>query len=184
MYTDFMWTCDARSQRSFTLIREGMTMWGPACPSMKLNEVHRLVSAVTGLLGFFILDLLAPLGIAVWIGYALPLRYVFRFSLKLAVCLPLVALACTGSIVAGYFLSLPPMNAFYAAVNRTIGILLLWDCTVLLMRTHAADEWLNTDQENLQCLEARFRVMTDAAPPLTLRHHTYSSNLLLKRGTT
>lgn len=159
-------------------------MWGPGRPSVKLNEVYRLLPAVAGLLGFFLLDLLAPLGIAVWIGYAVPLWYLFRLSRKPAVSLSLIALICTGVIVAGCLLSPPRMDEFISAVNRTMGMLFLWGYTVLLMRTRAVDERLNTDQENFQCLEARFPVMVEAAPPLMPRHHTYSSNLLLKRGTT
>ena len=138
----------------------------PGRPSVKLNEAYRLLPALAGLLGIFILDLMTT----------------FRLSLKPAVSLLLVALACTGSIVAGYFLSPPGMDAFISAVNRTIDVPLLRGYTLLLMRVRAADEWLNTIQENLQHSQARFRVMADAALPLTLRHHTYSSNLLLKQG--
>jgi hypothetical protein len=149
---------------------------------VKLNEVYRLLPALAGAFGIFILDLMTPLGSAEWTGYVFPLWYVFRLSRKPAVSLPLVALACTGPIVAGYSLSSPRMDAFISAVNRPISVLLLWGYTLLLVRVRAADEWLNTAQENLQHSEARFRVMADAALPLTPRHQTYSSNLLLKQG--
>jgi hypothetical protein len=42
-------------------------MWKPGRPSAKLNEGSRLLA---GPLGSFLPDLLAPLGIVVWIGYA------------------------------------------------------------------------------------------------------------------
>lgn len=143
-------------------------MWGLVRPSVKLNEVYRLLPALAGLLGFFLLDLLAPLGIAMWIGYAFPLWYVSRLSFKPAVPLPLIALACTGSIVAGYFLSPPGMDAFISAVNRTIGVLLLLGYTLLLMRTCAAGDKLRAAQGEYS--ETQFRVMADAALPLTPRH--------------
>jgi hypothetical protein len=37
---------------------------------MKVNEVNRLLPGLAGPLGSFLPDLLAPLGIVVWIGYA------------------------------------------------------------------------------------------------------------------
>lgn len=82
--------------------------------------------------------------------YAVTLWYASPLSLEPAVFLPLVALACTGLIVAGYFLSLPATNAFYAAVNRTRGFSFYWVYTRLLMRTCAAGDKLRAAQENLQ----------------------------------
>ena len=51
-----------------------------------------------GLLGIFILELPAPLGIAVWIRYAFPIGCVSHLSLKPAIPLTLVLLACTGLV--------------------------------------------------------------------------------------
>ena len=73
-------------------------MRGASRPSVKLNEVYRLQPTLAGLPGNFTLDLLTSLGIAEWIGYAFPLWYVSRLSLKPAVSLTFVALACTGLI--------------------------------------------------------------------------------------
>ncbi len=84
--------------------------------------MNRLLPGMAGPLGFFLLDLLTPLGIVVWIGYAFSLWYASHLSLEPAVFPPLVAFACTGLILAGYFRSLPVTNAFYAAVNRTMDI--------------------------------------------------------------
>jgi hypothetical protein len=161
-----------------------MTMWDSGRPSVKLNEVHRLLPALVGLLGIFILELMTPLGIAVWIGYAFPLWYVSHLSLQPAVSLPLLALVCSGLIVAGYFLSPPGINEFYAAVNQTMGVIFLWTFTLRLMRSGAVDdEWLNKAQENLQYSETQFRVMAHEALPSGPRRQTYSSNLLRKQGT-
>ncbi len=133
-----------------------MTMWGPGLPSMNVNEVNRLLPGLAGPLGSFLPNLLAPLGIVVWIGYAFTLWYASPLSLDPAVFLPLVTLAYTGLIVAGYFLSLPAMNAFYATVNRTTGVSFLWVYTRVLMRTCAASDTLRAAQENLQYTESQF----------------------------
>jgi hypothetical protein len=118
--------------------------------------VNRLLPGMSGPLGFFLLDLLTPLGIVVWIGYAFSLWYASHFSLESTVFLPLVALACTGLIVAGYFRSFPATNAFYAAVNRTRSFSFYWVYTRLYMRTCAAGDTLRAPQENLQYSEAQF----------------------------
>ena len=74
-------------------------------PSVKLNEVYRLLPALLGLLGIFILELPTPLGIDVWIRNPFPICCVSHLSLKPAVHLTPVLLACTG-LVANAALSL------------------------------------------------------------------------------
>ncbi len=118
-------------------------MWRSGRPSVKWNEVYRLLPALVGLVGTFVLELMTPRGIAVWIGYAFPLWYLSRVSRKPAIFLSFVAFTCTGLIMAGHVLSPPGMNEFYAAVNQTIGVVFLWGCTLLLMRSGTADERLN-----------------------------------------
>jgi hypothetical protein len=75
-----------------------MTMMGVVCHSVKRNEWHRLLSPLAALVGIFILNLLTPPGITVWIGYALLLWYLSCLSLKAAVCLTFGALARPGLI--------------------------------------------------------------------------------------
>jgi len=151
-------------------------MWGPGRPSMKMNEVYRLLPGIAGLLGLFLLDMLTPLGIDVWIKYASPLWYASRLSPEPALSTPLVALSWIGLIVAEYFLSPPARDTFISVVNGmnlTIGVPFLWDYTVLLVQTRAAgdiDFMLSTAQEKLQYCEARFRVMANATLPITPRH--------------
>ena len=55
-------------------------MMGVVCHSVKQNEWHRLLSPLAALVGIFILNLLTPPGITVWIGYALPLWYLSCLS--------------------------------------------------------------------------------------------------------
>jgi hypothetical protein len=68
-----------------------MTMWRSGRPFVKWNEIYRLLPALVGLLGIFVLELMTPPGIAVWIGYSFPLWYLSRVSSKPAIFLPLVA---------------------------------------------------------------------------------------------
>lgn len=44
-------------------------MWGPCRLSVKLNEVYRSRRPWQACSAFFLLDLLAALGIPVWMGY-------------------------------------------------------------------------------------------------------------------
>lgn len=158
-------------------------MWRSGRLSVKWNEVYRLLPALVSLVGTFVLELMTPRGIAVWIGYAFPLWYLSPVSRKPSIFLPFVAFTCTGLIMAGHVLSPPGMNEFHAAVNQTIGVVFLWGCTLLLMRSGTADERLNKAQENPQFSETRFRVMAHAMVPLTPHHQMYASNLLRKQGT-
>lgn len=64
------------------------------CPSVNMNEMHRLQQALADLLTIFTL----ALGIAEVIGYASPLRYVSCLSFIAAVFPTFVALGRTGLI--------------------------------------------------------------------------------------
>jgi hypothetical protein len=75
-------------------------------PSVNMHEMYRLQLTLADLPSIFTIDLLPPLSIAKWIGYALPLRYVSCLSLKPAVSLAYVALARTGLMTGA---ALPPM---------------------------------------------------------------------------
>jgi hypothetical protein len=68
-----------------------MTMWRSGRPFVEWNEIFRLLSALVGLLGIFVLELMTPRGIALWIGYSFALWYLSRVSRKPAIFLPLVA---------------------------------------------------------------------------------------------
>jgi hypothetical protein len=75
-------------------IREGMIVGEADCPFVKIKEMYRLQPPLANLRSFFTtLDLLYPLRIAQWNGYALPLRYVSSLSRKPAISRIFVALA-------------------------------------------------------------------------------------------
>jgi hypothetical protein len=87
---------------------------------VKQNEWHGLLPPLVALLGIFILDLLAALGIAVLMGYVLPPWFVYRLAMKPDISPTLLPLLCTHLIAAGYFLSPPWMDAFILTVNRAM----------------------------------------------------------------
>jgi PAS domain S-box-containing protein len=130
----------------------------------KLEDAVTIALAAAGAIGVFILELLTPLGYAVWIGYGLPLWALSRLPAKTKVLLPALALACTGLIAAGYVLSPPGIDPVMALVNRTIGVCFLWVMTGVLLRARANDERFRAAQERLQQSEARYRELVQALP--------------------
>jgi hypothetical protein len=71
--------------------------------------------------GVFVLDLLTPLGIAIWALYVLPLglsRWLLFRQLTWV-----VAGACTALIILGYFSSPPGPSFEVVVINRSLGVL-------------------------------------------------------------
>jgi hypothetical protein len=93
------------------------------CPSVKLNEVYLLQPTQADLLSIFTLDLLPPLKIAQWIGYALPLRYVSSLSLKPAISRTFIALVHTGLITGASFSSIRRHQTYYSTLLLKRGMI-------------------------------------------------------------
>ncbi len=129
------------------------------------NRAHglALVVAVAIMAAVFVLDLFTPLGIAVWVGYLLPIWYLSRLSVK-PIILMAFAVTCTALIVIGYLLSPPGVLPLIAVGNRVMGALILWIMTIVLMGAHAAAERERKVQEHLQQSEARYRELIQALP--------------------
>jgi PAS domain S-box-containing protein len=140
-----------------------MTM-GQSRLRWKIKDAVMVLLAVLGALGVFALDLLTPLGYAEWIGYTLSVWSVSRLPTKTTALVLATALACTGLIAAGYFLSPPGIDPAIALVNRTIGAGLLWVITGVLLRARANDERVRAAQEQLQQSEAKYRDLVQALP--------------------
>jgi hypothetical protein len=87
-----------------------------------------LVVALTAIV--FVLDLLTPLGIAIWALYVLPLGLT-RWSPFGALTF-IVAGACTALIVLGYLYSPPGASPDVAISNRILGVLMVWITAVFL----------------------------------------------------
>jgi hypothetical protein len=86
---------------------------------------HPFTVAVVALTAIvFTLDLMSPLGIAVWALYVLPLGLT-RWS-TLQPLTFMVAGACTVLIVLGYLYSPPGVSQDFAISNRILGVLMVW----------------------------------------------------------
>ena len=120
--------------------------------------------AAAGALGMFALDLLTPLGYAVWIGYGLLLWAMSRLPTKMTILLPAIALASTGLIAAGWVLAPSGIDPSIALLNRAIGVCFLWAMTGALIRARAIDERMRAAQEQLQQSDARYRELVRALP--------------------
>lgn len=78
----------------------------------------------------FVLDLLTPLGIAIWILYVVPLgltRWASRSHLPI-----IIAGICTVLVILGYFYSPPGSSPEFAIANRSLGVMNLWGLAVFL----------------------------------------------------
>jgi hypothetical protein len=72
----------------------------------------------------FVLDLLTPLGIVIWVLYVIPLGLTSWSAVKRL--LPISAGVCSVLILLGYFYSPPGVSFEYAVINRSLGIAMLW----------------------------------------------------------
>ncbi len=86
------------------------------------HSITVLVVVLTAIV--FVLDVITPLGIAIWALYVLPLGLT-RWS-PLGSLTFIVAGACTALIVLGYFFSTSGMSPDLAIFNRILGVLMVW----------------------------------------------------------
>lgn len=87
-----------------------------------LTTDDRILVAVIGALMavVFVLDLLTPLGIAIWALYVLPLGLSLRYLTFV------VAGACTVLIMLGYLFSPPGAPFDVTVINRSLGVSMVW----------------------------------------------------------
>jgi len=83
-----------------------------------------------------VLDLLTPLGLVIWTLYIIPLGLASWCSM--GSLLPVTAGVSSGLVILGYFYSPPGLSYEYVAINRTLGIVMLWAVTFFL--------WVTRDQ--------------------------------------
>ena len=86
---------------------------------------HVLTGVIAALIIMvFVLDLVTPLGIAIWALYVIPLGLTTWSSIRSL--LPGTAGVCSVLIILGYFYSPPGVSFEYAVINRSLGIVMLW----------------------------------------------------------
>jgi hypothetical protein len=91
-------------------------------PKQADHAVIVVIVALTGIV--FILDVLTPLGIAIWAMYVLPLG-ITRWS-SVSHLGFIVAGACTLLIMLGYVYSPPSAALEVGIMNRGLGVLMVW----------------------------------------------------------
>ncbi len=96
----------------------------------------------------FIIDIQAPLGYADWLLYFIPLF--LAASVLRRVHIPILPAVATLLIVADFFLSPSGGNAARAAVNRAMGILVLWWISFIIMKRKQAEEGLQRSYHDLE----------------------------------
>ena len=86
---------------------------------------HALTVVIVVLIGIvFVLDLLTPLGIVIWVLYVIPLGLTTWSSVRRL--LPISAGGCSMLMILGYFFSPLGVSFEYAVINRLLGIVMLW----------------------------------------------------------
>lgn len=84
-----------------------------------------LMAVIATLLALvFVLDVLTPLGIAIWALYVVPLGLTIWSSIRSL--LPITAIVCSVLVVLGYLYSPPGVSFEYVVINRSLGIVMLW----------------------------------------------------------
>ncbi len=124
----------------------------PGNIAAKLTNTPLLILPLAGVLstGIFLLDLVTPLGWAVWLLYLLPLFLTFWFSYR-QYLIPF-AVVCTALIVVGFIHSSPGSPVEVAVFNRSIGVLVLWITTLLLRQYKQAAEALRRQELEKQTI--------------------------------
>ncbi|ODN71900.1 response regulator [Methylobrevis pamukkalensis] len=101
----------------------------------------------------FLIDLNVPLGTSVWVIYLIPV--VLSYLAWRPAVPPLIALAATGLMIAGFMVDRPGIDPNIAFVNRSMGIATVWvlaiTCIVFIRNRLAVrrEEWLQTGQVEL-----------------------------------
>src|SRR5689334_649153 len=86
---------------------------------------HTLIGVIAALLVcVFVLDVLTPLGIAIWALYVVPLGLTIWSSIRSL--LPITAIVSSVLVLLGYFYSPPGAPFEYVVINRLLGIVMLW----------------------------------------------------------
>jgi PAS domain S-box-containing protein len=88
--------------------------------------------------GIFFLDCFAPLGYAVYFFYLIPLMLTLRLPHQRNVLM--MAVACSGLTVLGFFGSSEDIDPTVETFNRSVGIAVIWAITNLVLRHDQAKE--------------------------------------------
>lgn len=115
-----------------------------------------LITLVATLLGgILVLDVITPLGVAVWMLYLFPVWLVSTLPERRGSPILPVGIISMGLIVVGFWLSPAGESPWLAAINRFIGLVVLGMTTMLLMKFVAQREAMRRNEEELRdCVES------------------------------
>jgi PAS domain S-box-containing protein len=105
-------------------------------------------------LAVIIIDGLSPPGLAVWLGYILPLFLAAKYFTKKQVYLFMAALSVL--VISGGLFRLSAFSGM-VAFNRAAGILTGWMIAILLVRQRS-------DQNSLRDMDEKFRTLVEESP--------------------
>jgi PAS domain S-box-containing protein len=112
---------------------QGEAKFPPGLLTMTANKRVLFAAMCAALvLGIFVLDLLTPLGVAVWVLYAVPIMFTSWSARSRGVLL--TTLTATVLIFVGFFLSPPGIAPSLAMLNRCLDTAMLWLVTAILVK--------------------------------------------------
>jgi PAS domain S-box-containing protein len=100
--------------------------------TMKLHRFPSWLLALALAVAIFILDLLTPLGVVIWVLYIVPILIIFRSEQPRSILI--AAGAATLLVVIGFVLSPPGLAQELALLNRCLGTGVLWITIIALVR--------------------------------------------------
>lgn len=113
------------------------------------RAVHYLILA-TLIVAVFLIDLWAPLGIAVWLLYVIPIGYALRYLRQGPITFSTLSLATGGLTVLiflGWVFSPPGLHPYAALLNRIMGIVAIWFMAMFVA-------WMSNRIRSLREMEA------------------------------
>jgi PAS domain S-box-containing protein len=128
-------------------VGEGFFM---ASPPFQTPAGQSVLSAliVLSTVGTAILDWFTPLGITVWVLYAVPLLFTFWLPQSKA---PVLMAAVSSVLILLMFVSSNPIPTD-AIVNRTMGVAMLWMMAFLLIRIKAANRAVEKSEQRARTI--------------------------------
>jgi len=116
-------------------------------PTSRPGDVTHLAWVGVLTSAIFLLDLLFPLGFAIWMLYLFPLWFTLRLHRPRLWIVQ--ASLCTGLILAGFYWS-PPGQVTMDVVNRAVGVAVLWGVALLGFRRQQAEAALLAARNDLE----------------------------------
>lgn len=113
-----------------------------------MENKRNIAVAISLTIGIFFITVLTPVGYAVWLLYLIPM-FVAAPALRRS-HIPMLPTLGTLLTIAGYFLSPSGGSTARAIANRTMGVLILWSISFLIMRWKDAEKAVERSHQELE----------------------------------